>query len=204
MDSIDFIKQFPVLEFKKGESVLEQGEVTTTLLAIQKGFVKVTAINEAGGERLLWLAGRYDIAPTEHLFSMSTPLDFFYTALSDGSAYQIDKKAFLDFARSDAAMMTEVAVSMSTHYDDLLSRVSSAEQVTVRDKLITTLQYLVERFSANTTADLYELGLTLTHQDIADMIGSTRETTSLELAKLRDEKQIDYSRTKFIVHLPLV
>lgn len=204
MDSVDFIKKFPVLHFKKGESVLEQGEVVDTLLAIQQGFIKVTAINASGNERLLWLIGRYDIAPTEHLFSSTARLDFFYTAMSDVTAYQIDKKKFLDHARSNASMMSEIAVNMSSHYDDLLSRVNSAEQVTIRAKLTTTLRYLVERFSADTTADLFELGLSLTHQDIADMIGSTRETTSLELAKLRDEGKIEYDRTKFIVHLPLL
>jgi CRP/FNR family transcriptional regulator len=67
--------------------------------------------------------------------------------------------------------------------------------------LIATLHYLAQRFSADDTVDLYLLGLRLTHQDIAKMIGSTRETTSLELQRLQRDGYISYDRTRFIVHV---
>jgi len=201
MDIIDFVKKSPQRHFKKGEYVLSEGEVSTKLLAIAQGFVKVVSVDDDGSERGLWVAGRYDIVPTEQLFSQRHPLKFFYSALSDGVAYEVNKKEFLDFAKTDLQLMTEIAKSMSTHYDDLMMRINSVERTNVHDKIIATLHYLAERFSAERSVDLYELGLKITHQDLADMLGSTRETTSLELHKLRKEGFIDYDRTKLIVHL---
>jgi CRP/FNR family transcriptional regulator len=201
MDIVDFVKQFPRREFKKGELVMSEGDISETLLAIVSGFISVTSVDDAGDERLLWIAGRYDIAPTERLFSRHSPLQFFYTALSDGIAYQINKADFLNYAKTDLTMMTEVAMNMSSHYDDLLARINTVEQTSIRGKLIATLHYLAQRFSADDTVDLYLLGLRLTHQDIAKMIGSTRETTSLELQRLQRDGYISYDRTRFIVHV---
>jgi CRP/FNR family transcriptional regulator len=200
MDVVAFVKKYPVRSFVKGEVILSEGEISTMLLALRGGYVKVTAIDDDGNEKMLWIAGRYDIVPTEQLFSTHAPLRYFYTALTDGEVFQIPKTDFLMSAKTDVGLMTEIATSMSIHYDDLMSRVSSIGEISVHNKLIATLRYIAERFSADQSVDLYSLGLHLTHRDLADLIGSTRETTSLELQKLRAAGIIEYDRTRFIVH----
>ncbi len=200
MDVVDYVKAYPTKQFAKGEVILSEGDVSDTLLAIRSGYVKVTSIDEDGNEHMLWIAGRYDIVPTERLFSLHSPLQFFYTALSDGELFQVKKSDFLTKAKEDVTLMSEIATSMSDHYDDLLSRINTIGQATVRDKLISTLRYVAQRFSADRSVDLYQLGLHLTHKDFADMIGSTRETTSLEMQKLRSAGIVQYDRTKFIIH----
>jgi CRP/FNR family transcriptional regulator, cyclic AMP receptor protein len=201
MQSVDFIKQFPTQTYKKGETLLTEGQTASNLLAIRSGFIKVTSLDENGNERMLWIAGRYDIVPTEHLFSNHSPLNFFYTALSPVEIYKIPKDEFLTHAKSNLPLMTDIAASMSAHYDDLLVRINSIGQPNIHEKLVATLRYLAERFSANTIVDLYELGLPVTHQDLAEMIGSTRETTSIELKKLQTGGYIQYDRSHFIIYL---
>jgi CRP/FNR family transcriptional regulator len=203
MDVVNFVKNYPVKHFTKGEVIISEGDISDTLFAIRSGYIKVTSLDDNGNERMLWIAGRYDIVPTERLFSLRSPLQFFYTALSDGDVYRISKADFLMKAKEDAGLMTEIATGMSGHYDDLLSRVNSVGQISIHDKLVATLRYVAERFSADQSVDLYELGLRLTHKDIAEMIGSTRETTTLELRKLQSAGVIEYDRTKFIVHIDL-
>lgn len=201
MDVIDYVKNCPIRHFDKGATVISEGDISNTLLAIRSGFIKVTSLDDEGNERMLWIAGRYDIVPTERLFSLRSPLQFFYTALSDCDVYEINKADFLSKAKTNVGLMTEIATSMSGHYDDLLSRVNSIGQTSVHEKLAATLRYVAERFSADSSVDLYRLGLHLTHKDLAEMIGSTRETTSLELQKLKKAGSIDYDRNKFIVHV---
>lgn len=201
MDVINYVKNCPTHRYQKGETIIAEGAVSNTLLAIRDGYVKVASIDEHGNERMLWIAGRYDIVPTEQLFSSHTPLQFFYIALSDCEVYEINKADFLTKAKADLSLMSEIAVSMSEHYDDLLSRVNSIGQVSIREKLIATLSYVARRFSAEGSVDLYTIGLHLTHKDIAEMISSTRETTSVELQKLRHDGYIDYDRNRFVVHV---
>ena len=201
MDSIQFIKQFPIVTFKKGEVLLSEGQSTSRLFAIREGFVKVWSLDETGVENLLWIEGRYDTVPTEKFFSLRDTVQFYYTALSDGSYFDVDKKKFLDFAKENESLMQEIAVNLSSHYDDLLLRVHSVEQASVRKKIVSTLAYLAEKLSANDTVDFIEAGLRLTHSDMAALVGSTRETVSLELNRLKEAGVIEYDKTKFIVHV---
>lgn len=201
MDPVNFIKQFPVVDFKKGEVLLSEGQSSEVLFAIRTGFVKVTSIDDDGSERLLWIEGRYDTVPTEKFFSLRDTIQFYYTALSDGTYYNVDKKAFLKYAETNNQLMAEIAVNMSHHYDDLLQRIQSIEQASVRKKIMATLCYLAEKLSARDTVDLVENGLRLTHSDLAGLVGSTRETVSLELNKLKDEGFIAYDKAQFIVYV---
>lgn len=200
MTTADYIRKHPLKEFKKGEIILHGGATSENLYAVRNGFVKIISYSIAGDVRFLWLAGRYDVLPTEHLFLLSKPLDFFYIALTDVSVYEIKKTDFLEHAKANQSLMTDTAIAMSTHYDDLLTRISAMEQTSVRTRLLATLCHISERFSSSETVDFYALGLILTHQDLADMINSTRETTTLELQKLRNEGCIDYSRNKLVVY----
>lgn len=202
MDIIEFIKQFPFKTFQKGDILLHAGDSSDRLFAIVQGYVKVSAIHDNGTEQLVWVEGRYDVAPTEHWFSTSKELSFYYTAISDGSYYEISKKALLEHATKHPELMAEIARSMSQHYDDLLQRVHAIGQPSVRQRLIATLCYIGERFSAEETIDLYELGLKLTHSDWAAMVSSTRETVSLEFSHLMKEGVIDYDRSKYVLNLP--
>lgn len=198
---IDFMKSFPVRAFSKGESLPVTAWEKTTLYAIQTGFVKVSSYDSSGNQQFIFLKGRLDIVPSERLFSSRVSDDYFYEALTDVTAYEIEKAVFLKFAKENLLVMTEIARSMSSHYDDLLLRLRATEQTTIRSKLIHTLYQLATKLSSEQRVELHKLGLQLTHNDIAQLIGSTRETTTLELRKLKNERVIDYSRTEFTVDI---
>jgi CRP-like cAMP-binding protein len=200
MDIVTYIQRFPIREFRRGELLLQKGDPATELMAIREGFIKVTSISAAGIERLIWIAGRYDIAPTEQLFSKHSEARFFYTALTDGYYYAVDKKQLLAAANEEPAIMSEIAKNMSLHYDDFLQRIDAADSATVKERLIRTLCYLAERLDASSVVDLYSHGLKLSHKELSEMIGSSRETTSLMLAELRKDELIEYSRQKLTVY----
>jgi CRP/FNR family cyclic AMP-dependent transcriptional regulator len=199
MDFVEYIKRKPLRTFHRGEVLLQKGEEISLLMAVRTGFLKVTSINSEGVERLVWIAGRYDLAPAERLFTKSGTTRFFYTALTDGSYYEVDKRQFLETAAVHPEIMTEIAKGMSDHYDDLLQHIDAIDASNVRERLLLTLLYLAERISAEEEVDLVQQHLTLTHADFANLIGSTRETTSLLLSRLRTEGFIDYSRKKFVI-----
>lgn len=200
MDGVEYIKQFPIRTFERGEILLQQGDPLEFIMAIREGYVKITSINDAGIEKLLWIAGRYDFAPTEQLFSKQGQARYFYTAVTSGSYYAVEKSDLVARADQHPGIMSEIARGLSEHYDDLLQRIDTIDGLSVRERLIKTLLYLARRFSASDAVNLYEEGLRITHQDLAGMIGSTRETTSYALNDLRTEKLIDYDRKSFIVH----
>jgi len=200
VDIVEFVKSYPIKEFVKGEMLLGEGEQTETVLIIREGAVKVYSVDDSGGERLLWLSGRYDIIPTENLLSPLTTAHYFYTAFSDGSAYIVSKKDLLDASIKDNGVMLQVARGMSEHNDDLLARIDTIGQTNLRSRVLFMLHNISTKFSSAAIVELHEIGLNLTHQDIADMVHSTREATSVILKQLQDEGFIDYSRLTFTVY----
>jgi CRP/FNR family cyclic AMP-dependent transcriptional regulator len=198
---VDFVKQYPLRTYAKSEVILRVGDSPTMLFAIQRGFVKVISIDDGGNEQLLWIAGRLDAIPTELLFSLRTQVQCYYIALTDIAVYEVEKQAFLSFAKDNLSLMNEIAQTMSMHYDDLLYRLKAVEQTSASGKIVHTLHNLGMRFSSEDMVDLVKLGLDLTHQDISDMVGLTRETTSLELNKLRTQKAIWYDRKNFVLNM---
>ncbi len=199
---LEYARQYPVKSFSKGETILYEGQPLNAIFAVESGFIKVTSLSESGHERILWIAGPGSMVPAEQLFSTQGSLRFFYTALSDCIAYKVDKKQFAQHAKETPVLMSEIATRMSAHYDDLLIRIDSVGQGSVRNKLIYTLTYLAKRFGTGDVVDIYKLGLRLTHQDISEMIGSTRETTSIELRKLMLEGGVVYDRNQCVINVP--
>lgn len=199
MDIISYVKSFPVRQFSKDETLIASGEPNETMYAIREGFVKVSALDDAGRQKLLWIAGRYDIVPVEQLFS-KRPVNYFYSGFTNGSAFVINKSDLLEHVKSRPEIMTEIAHGLSEHYDDLLARMHAVEQSDIRSKLLHVIHNISVKFSSSDMPALHEMGLNLTHQDLADMIGSTREAVSIEMAKLRKEKLVDYSRSTFVVN----
>ena len=198
---IETIKSFPLRAFVKGERLFQVGQPIDRLYAIRRGYARVDSYDRNGNEQLIWLASRYDIIPTESLFRRHGELQFSYIALTNLEVYEIPKLKFLEMCDSSPQLVHEVAKSMSLHYDDLLMRLRAVEQSSVRDKLIHTLHYIATRFGSDTTVRLEDIGLQLSHQDIARMIGATRETTAIELKRLKDTGMIDYTRSSFTIQV---
>lgn len=201
MESATYIRQSPIKTFQRGEVLLGAGDTIGSLLALREGFVKVVSISDSGVERIVWIAGRYDIVPDEQLFSRQAQAQFFYIAMTDGSYYSVDKDDFLQMARRTPALMEDIARGMSEHHDDIMGHLKAVEATTVRERLLRTVCYIAKRFSADGEVDLYQQGFRITHQELAAMIGATRETTSLELSKLRKNKLVHYNAHTFIVYV---
>lgn len=196
---IEFVKSFPLQTFSKNEALLNADQPSDCILIVRDGAVKVSSFSDDGTEKILWLAGRYDIVPAEGLFSRSSTPRYFYTAFSDGSAYAVNKKEFLSVASANVGIMEQLTRGLSEHHDDLLERLNSVGQPNLRSKILFMLHALCEKFSGADVVHLHELGLNLTHQDIASMVDATREAVSIELKQLQYEGYVDYSRSTFTV-----
>ncbi len=199
MKIIDFVKSQPIKRFSKGELLFSSSGASDTFLAVREGFVKATTTEESGSQRILWIAGRYDIVPLERFFTRK-PLQYDYEAYSDGSAFILDKTEFLGFIKDNPSTGLEISYGLSEHFDDISERLSALGESDIRSKLLHTLYSLATKFSSLDVVEMHEIGLNLTHQDLADFIGASREVVSIELSKAREDKYINYSRSKFTIY----
>ncbi len=163
-------------QIKKHQIILYQGEVRPQLYVIKKGIVKMYTVLSNGNEIVVALYSEGDSFPTyTDSKSMPTAL-FYYQAMTDVQLQNV--------APEDLKMD---ARDQSRHYLGALLHINALVQMNAHDKLVHTLRYLAVRFGVPLiNKNFIRINLKLTQQDLADMSNMSRETTSIELAKLKD------------------
>jgi CRP/FNR family cyclic AMP-dependent transcriptional regulator len=198
----DFVRDYPVRRFDRNQTVLLKGDTPETVFAIKSGFVKGYDIDAIGNEQLIWLGAKGDVFPVAWVLALQDEVDYFYSAFSDVEVYAIERQALLDFLRTSHSALFEVTKRLTTRLADALRHLNAAEKARAEEKILHTLYFLSLRFGHLENGDetRREITLPITHQDIANLLGLTRETVTVELKKLKDQHVIDYDKSRFIVH----
>jgi CRP-like cAMP-binding protein len=191
-------------QFAKKRTILFQGEIPRSVMVLQSGLVKVYGITTGGDQRTVTLLSAGDIFPIECVFDKSRVSLYYYEALNDSSVLSLPKPDFLSALSSDAALKDQVFQSYMAHYTSATMHIYALEHSHAQEKLVYILQYLVARFGEKQPDGLTKIELRLSHQDIAEMVGLTRETTAVELHRLKDKGLIDYQRFSYFVNVPLL
>jgi CRP/FNR family transcriptional regulator len=196
----DFLEKHPTKKVNKHQTILMQDEVSENLYAIKSGFVKAYDINDDGIEQLVWFGAPGHILPLPWAFSLKRANPFFFSALTDVELYVVNLGKFLDFLENSPEASFEMNRRMARWYFDLLQRLQAAEKPKASEKLVYTLVFLSERFSRKVGESSVEIRVPLTHQDLANLVGLTRETITIELRKLKDQGYIQYTKSHFIIY----
>jgi CRP-like cAMP-binding protein len=191
-------------QFAKKRTILFQGEIPHSVMVLQSGLVKVYGITTGGDQRTVTLLSAGDIFPVECVFDKSRVSLYYYEALTDCTVLSLPKAEFLVALDRDPILKNQVFHSYMAHYTSATMHIYALEHSHAQEKLVYILQYLVARFGEKQPSGLTRISLRLSHQDIAEMVGLTRETTAVELHRLKDRKLIDYQRFSYYVNVPLL
>lgn len=191
-------------QFAKKRTILFQGEIPRSAMVLQSGLVKVYGITTGGDQRTVTLLSAGDIFPVECVFDKSRVSLYYYEALTECSVLTLPKTEFVAALEQNAPLKDQVFQSYMAHYTSATMHIYALEHSHAQEKLVYILQYLVARFGEKQSNGLTKIELRLSHQDIAEMVGLTRETTAVELHRLKDKGLIDYQRFSYYVNVPLL
>lgn len=185
------------LSYKKGEYIVRPGETLKGIFYISAGLVKAYNITKYGEENLLIIRKESEIFP---LIWAVTGLErnIIYEALGPTEVWRLDREVYLDYLSKNSDMfapLLDMAIEMYRLHSE---RIISLEYRTVRERLISFLLSMCERFGKKTSKGL-ELQVPLKQQDIASSISASRETTSRELNVLNRKGYIDSGKTFIIL-----
>ena len=191
-------------QFAKKRTILFQGEIPRSVMVLESGLVKVYGITTGGDQRTVTLLSAGDIFPVECVFDKSRVSLYYYEALTDCSVLSLPKADFKEALENSPALKDQVFQAYMAHYTSATMHIYALEHSHAHEKLVYILQYLVARFGEKQSDGLTKIELRLSHQDIAEMVGLTRETTAVELHRLKDKGLIDYQRFSYFVNVPLL
>jgi CRP-like cAMP-binding protein len=191
-------------QFAKKRTILFQGEIPRSVMVLENGLVKVYGITTGGDQRTVTLLSAGDIFPVECVFDRSRVSLYYYEALTDCTVLSLPKADFSAALENNPSLKDQIFQAYMAHYTSATMHIYALEHSHAHEKLVYILQYLVARFGEKQSSGLTKIELRLSHQDIAEMVGLTRETTAVELHRLKDKGLIDYQRFSYYVNVPLL
>lgn len=202
MDEIvRFVQAQPIKRFAKDSILVYQGEAPGRIYALRSGFVKIYDLSPDGNEQLVGLAGKFDFIPSELLFSDDQAAQFFYASFTDVEVYAINREELARRIRSDTEALFQIVRTVSAKYHSLRRHLTAAQKPKAREKIVYVLYFLASYFAVGDAAHhLRKVSIPLTQQDIANLVGLTRETAAHELKRLKNEGYISYSKSALLIN----
>jgi CRP/FNR family transcriptional regulator len=198
----DLLHSYSLRKFKKGQTLLFQGEVPRYAYVVKSGTVKTYNISPLGEEQLVSLSSEYDILPEAWFLGEASVAYYFYEAFTDCTVYAIPREELIKKVNESPAFAHYLLQRFMRLYVGASVHINALEQPRSRDKLVHLLHYLMMRFGDDKGRDKVRLNMRLTHQTLANMLGVTRETIATEIARLRREKIVDYKQQTYVINKP--
>ncbi len=197
----DLLNAYSLRKFKKGQTLLFQGEVPRYAYVIKSGTVKTYNISPLGEEQVVSLSSEYDILPEAWFLGEASVAYYFYEAFTDCTVYAIPREELAKKVDAVPAFANHLLQRFMRLYVGASVHINALEQPRSRDKLVHLLHYLMMRFGKRAgSGGEVMIDLRLTHQTLASMLGVTRETIATEIARLRREKVLNYKQQTYTIN----
>lgn len=199
---LNICKQHLIQSRSPGEPILYQGEVPRHAYIISEGIVKVYDIGSGGDEKIINFLSVGDLLPPEWVFRKAPVGLYYYDAFTTCKFYRVPRETIEESIKTIPSVTQYLFQHYATSFVGSLLEINALEQSKGSEKIIHMLQYLLMRFPGEKSKDWHKINLRITHQDLANMTGLTRETTSTELNKLRRKKILEYANQHYSLNIP--
>jgi CRP-like cAMP-binding protein len=183
--------------FKKGDYIIRPGETPSGVYYIEHGLVKAYDITRYNEENLLIIRRDHEIFPLIWAIT-GQERHVIYQALAATVTWRIERNLLLELISKEPETMAPLLDMTIEMYRLHSERILNLEYRTVRERIISFLLTMSQRFNVKQTSDGLMIEVPLRHQDIASSINASRETTSRELSSL-ERKGLITSRQSFII-----
>lgn len=164
--------------------IFDQGDDARIVYLVKSGKVKILRTTEDGKEVLVSLLGPGDLFGEEVVFSDKE--------LERTTVARCLEPSLLCMARAEdiysmvsrnPVLALNIAKYLQEQRDDALAIVEEVAYLKVQDRLLRLLERLAQEYGVPSKEGTL-LNVRLTHADLASLIGSTRETVTLQISSL--------------------
>ncbi|MBC7318645.1 Crp/Fnr family transcriptional regulator [Candidatus Bipolaricaulota bacterium] len=174
-----------------------QGEKSTSVFFIESGTVKLSFIDPTGKRVSLPPRGPGDMFGELSLIG-ERHRSHDAEALEEGTVIQIHRDHFLGFVRTQPALLLQLLELFGQRIRELEGLVQDLAFRDIESRLSRQLLLLSSEYGIKTKNGIL-IGFRLTHRDLAEMIGSARENTTMALNRLARQGLLDKRRYQIII-----
>ncbi|AZN41633.1 Crp/Fnr family transcriptional regulator [Paenibacillus albus] len=162
------------------------------LFFLKEGKLRLYKTNQEGKQFTIVILGKGNIFGEIDTFSFGTR-GLYIETMEESLICSVSKQNFEDFLAARPLVAMKMLSELSTilkEKDEMLEKLALGD---VRDRILHLLLKLSERFGVE-DGEYVRIDLPLTHQEVANLVGATREAVSVILKTLMKENVIETGR----------
>ncbi len=203
MNKIDYLSQFDLMRSLNREDLIEMDELTSItpfpkkqliqspdtftekLYFIKKGKVRLYRLNAEGRQFTLDILSEGNIFGEMNGISLGTR-DVFIETVEACDICMMDKERFERYLLQRPRFMLNMIQAISQRLAHMSALAQKLAIGRLHDKIIHILLKLSERFGNGNEdgSDFCAIGISLSHQELANLVGASREAVTLGLQEL--------------------
>jgi CRP/FNR family cyclic AMP-dependent transcriptional regulator len=174
--------------YPKGSIIILQGSSINEVYFIVSGLVRIYSIDKLGNQHTVALFSENHVMPISWLLTDpgKDGALFFYQAITDTSCYSMLRDEVRHYMRGNIDSCFLLLDVLAKSYLNSAARIQTLQRSNASEKIDFVLYYVAQLYGRNISGnELVELKAPITHQEIADLAGLTRESISRQLTKLK-------------------
>ena len=187
----DFFSHYTCLKYDKNERIIRENESPSGVYFLKSGVVRLYLISDEGNELTVIMQPEATVFPLRWALDGS-PSIYNYQAMMPSEVYRSPREAFLTFLQQNPEITVALLTQQMFDFSALVYRMQHIVFGNAQAKVASIVLTAAKRFGQNNSDGSILIQVPLTHQQIADSAGITRETASLEMKKLKDSGIITY------------
>ncbi len=184
--------------YKKGEFIYFSDDPSSTIYLLAEGKVKLLYYTEEGDEVIKSVLAKGDVFGELSLLGEEKRKDFAMAVEDNTSICQLTLDQMQDLMKKNLNFSLKINKLIGLRIRKLERRVDALVFKDVRTRMIEFIREFAEE-KGTADGNAYQINHFLTHKDMADLIGTTRQTVTTLLNELRSEGKIDFSRRSMYI-----
>jgi CRP-like cAMP-binding protein len=193
------------LRFRKGEKIFSQGDSADSIYFIQAGRIKISVVSAAGKEAVLALLSPHDFFGEGALVMQSLRIST-AKALDPSTVFRIEKRAMIRSLHEQSELSEKFMASLLTRNIDLEEDLCD-QLFNHSEKRLARVLLKLARLREHDVVPDASVPM-LSHETLAEMVGTTRSRITHFMNKFRTMGLIEYNgeltiRTELLTDLVL-
>jgi CRP/FNR family transcriptional regulator, polysaccharide utilization system transcription regulator len=182
--------------FKKKRNIYEEGRYPNSIYFIHKGKVKTFKTNDQGNELITGLYKEGDFLGYADILQGSEYNES-AEALEDSEICIIQKDDFFSLIESNRDVANKFIKMLSNNVVEKEEKLLQLAYNSVRKRVAEALLNLEKRYKES--GDTKQFNMAIAREDLANIVGSSKETVIRTLSDFKDERLIDIKGSNIIL-----
>lgn len=196
--SLEHLARYSVLlKMKKGQHLFREREEIVTIYAVVKGNALLYKMNAMGEKKVIFVLGKGCFLNEEALQELPEPVSC--EIMEEAEILAIPRMQLLNLMEKDSRLMRFLFDSISHKVRRLYRQLKNTTNATRGEKKMAAKLWKLARDYGVREEGRTRIALRLTVTQLADMLGTKRETASRQLKVLVEHGLVYYEKNCFVV-----